>query len=853
MLIATLKGAMARKLRLALMAIAVVLGVSFVSGTYIYTDTVKKAFNNLFSDINTGVDLAIRAKSGLGKDASAFSERDRVPGELLQKVRAVDGVRAAEGALGGYAQIVDKKGKPIQPMGPPTLGVAWAEDAKLTALTPRKGRRPQNDREVAIDAATAKKYHFHVGDKVTILLQDEPRRTFKLVGIAGFGSEDNLAGATLVAFDQNTAQDVLQSHGDYDTIEMSLKDGASSAHVQASINALIARSHGSTKLEVVKGSTDTEEKTKALAKQLGFFNTALLVFAAVALFVGAFIIANTFSIVVAQRSRELALLRAVGALRRQVMTSVVIEAFVVGLFASAVGMLAGIGIANLLRSLMAAFNIDLPQTALQIEPRTIAASFIVGVTVTVLASIYPAIRASRVSPVEALRGDYQRTIRMRRWTQPVRVLLLLAGVGLLWWGLHDHRLKFVGLGAAGVFLGVALISPILVVPLAKYIGAPAARFRGVGGMLARQNAMRSPTRTAATAIALMVGLALVGFFTIFAASLKASVDDRVAETFKADYIVSAKNANAGGGFSQSAAKLLKERPEFSDVSALQIGESQLGPERGADFLTAVDADTIGNVLNFGVSKGVLANLYGSTVMMKDELAKQYHWKVGDTVPVRFARTGKQQLKLVAIFTKDTVAGSLVIPTELYRKNYVAQLDYTLLVRSAEGTSQKDAGRVIRKTLKPFANLEVNNQAQFVEQQRNLVDQLLGLITALTGLSVIIAVLGIINTLALSVFERTREIGLLRAVGMTRRQTRTMIRWESVVISIIGAVLGLGLGIAFGWIIVRSLHDEGIRTFTIPYGTLTIYVAMAAVAGFLAAIFPGRRAARLNILASLASD
>lgn len=851
MLRAAIKGALARKLRLILTGIAVILGVSFVSGTYIYTDTVSKAFDNLFADINQGVDLAVRARSGFGSNAEAFSERERVPASLLDRIRDIDGVAVADGSVAGYAQIVDKRGKPIQPMGPPTLGVAWEHSDRLTALHLRDGRKPRTAHEIAIDASTAKEHGFHVGDRVTVLLLDVPRKTYRLVGIAGFGTEDNLAGATLVAFDPRTAQTVLGAHGAYDVIEVGLARGVDLRRVRAAIGQLLAP-YGD-HYEVVTGEQSAGENSRSIADQLGFINTALLVFAAVALLVGAFIIANTFSIVVAQRSRELALLRAIGASRGQVIASVVVEALLVGMLASVAGAVGGIGIAGGLRALMEAFNIDLPQTALQIEPRTIVVSLAVGMVVTVVSAVYPAVRASRVAPVEAMRDETQRVHHRRRWVGAVRLVSLFGGVAILAWGLSAGELKVIGAGAGLTFLGVALMSPVLVVPMARAIGAPAAAWRGVAGALARENAMRTPVRTAATAIALMVGLALVGFVSIFAASLRASVDETIDRTFTADLVIASAAANTGGGFSPSAALRMAKLDEVGTVSALQFGQVRIGSHKRATFAMAADGATLAKVIALDVTSGRVADLDGDTMMASERRARSNRWRVGDDVPVRFARTGRHHLKLVAIYASTGSVGDIVLSSDAYRKNFLNRLDITVYVTARRGVSQRRLRAAVERELKPFPNLDVRSQAEYAASQRTLVNQVLGLITALIALSVIVAILGIVNTLALSVFERTHEIGLLRAVGMSRRQVRSMIRWESVTIAVIGALLGIALGLLFGWLIVRSLEEEGITAFAIPTGSLVIYVLLAAVAGLLAAIFPARRAARLNVLQAISTE
>jgi len=564
---AVLKGLLAHKLRLLLTGIAVVLGVAFVAGTFVLTDTINRTFDTLFAEISAGTDITVRAESGFGDAANLESSRDALPASLLATVRAVRGVAAADGSVGGYAQFVDKKGKAVVTGGAPTLGFNWT-DPDQSPLTLRAGREPQRPGEVVVDAVTARQHDFALGDRVKMLFRG-PTEEFTVVGITGFGEADNLAGATLAIFEETTAQRLFGKVGRFDTIDVKAADGVATAELRDRVLAVVPPG-----VEVVTSQEVADESTEAVGQALGFVSTALLVFAGIALFVGGFIILNTFSILVAQRTRELALLRALGASRRQVMASVIAEAFFVGLFASVAGLGVGVLVAIGLQSLLKAFGIDLPASGAVVQPRTIIASLVVGVVVTVVSSIAPARRASRIPPMAALRGaGMEQGGSLRRRSVTGAVVTTLGGAAMLW-GLFADTIALVGVGAALVFVGVALLSPLATKPMARAIGAPFPRIAGVSGKLGRQNAMRNPRRTAATSAALTVGLGLVACVSVLAASIKSSAADVVDRYLAADYIIS--TSNFVPGISTELAPRLARLPELSAVSALQSGQWRAG-------------------------------------------------------------------------------------------------------------------------------------------------------------------------------------------------------------------------------------------------------------------------------------
>jgi len=843
---ATIKGLLAHKVRLGLTALAIVLGVGFVAGSYILTDTMNQAFDNLFSGIEKGVAVEVsgipqfKANGPGGEDAGTA---ERVPDSLIATVEQVPGVRVVEGSLSGYAQLVGKDGKAITTGGAPTIGTSVLRDPQLSAVTTRQGRIPTSPGEIGVDAATARKHDLHIGDTVTVLLQGPPMRG-TIVGIFGFGSADNLGGATLVGFDPHTAQQALNGGGKWDTLEVAADPGVSPAELRDRIQQALPSG-----FQAKTGEEAAQANADQIKQGLSFFNIVLLVFAVIALFVGSFIIFNTFSILIAQRTRELALLRALGATAKQVRRSVITEAFITGLVASVVGLGFGFLIALGLQGLLRLFGIDLPSTALQLLPRTVIVALVVGTVTTVVASVTPALRASRVPPVAAMRdvGPAEYTRSRRRTVAGLLVTAL--GIAALSAGLFGGRgASLVGLGAAVIFLGVAILSPLVARPFAWAAGSPLPAVAGVAGKLGRENAMRNPKRTASTAAALMIGLGLVSFVSIFAASIKTSSNQVLEQTLKADYIVTSSQFT---GFSQDIAARLRSDPAFSAVS--QFRQGIFGLKGGAQQLQGVDPGTLTQVLAVPMQAGSVSDLGDGDALVYKQTAKSNHWHVGSEFTAQFARTGDQRLRVVGIYTDSRLLGNYVVSLPTFDRNFTQSLDMIVLAKTAPGVTQAQAKAAVTRVAGDFPNVRIEDQAQFRQSQANQIDTLLGLITALLALAILIAIFGIINTLGLSVFERTREIGLLRAVGMSRRQVRRMIRWEAVLIAVFGAVLGAAVGIFFGWAMVHALRSQGITALTIPVGQLIVYIVLAGIFGVFAALWPAWRAGRLDVLAAIATE
>ncbi len=754
----------------------------------------NKAFSDLFTEVSAGSDIIVRAEvaftpSQFGPGGGGGEERNPVPESVLSTVTAVPGVADAAGSVTGYAQMIDPAtGETIGGVGPPTLGVNWS-DSSTSPLSLRQGNAPSGTTEVAVDAATAETYDLSVGDTITILFQGPPQE-FTISGTLGFGEADNLAGATLAAFDTATAQEVLDKVGEFDQIDVVADDGASVPDLRSSIQSELPNG-----VEAVKSSDVADEQAKQLQEALGFFRTALLVFAFIALFVGAFIIFNTFSIIVAQRTREMALLRAVGASRRQIMTSVVVEAFLTGLIASALGLLAGIAIALGLKGLLSAFGVDLPSTALQLEPRTIVVAFVVGTVVTVVSSILPARRAARVAPVQALRESADSASGSLHRRLVIGLIVTSAAVAALLYGLFGNQSNagtLIGLGAAVTFVGIAILLPLGSRPLAAVIGAPIRRL-GIQGKLGRENAMRNPRRTASTASALMIGLGLVAMVTVLASSLKASLNLTIEKALKADLVLTTSSQTP---FSPDVADRVRDVDGVAAVSQFRQGGFRV--DGSTAFVTAVDPATIDDVASLELSSEAIQGLEDGKIVVFDDVMTDENWEVGDTIPTAFATVGKAPLVIGGTFSENSLIGTnYVISLDTYEQVFQQQLDAFVMVKlDPEADATAVTTSVVASTAE-FGNVEVQDQTAFREQQAGFIDQLLGLISALLFFAILIALFGIVNTLGLSIFERTRELGLLRAVGMSRRQVKRMIRWESVIIAIIGALLGVVIGVFFG--------------------------------------------------------
>jgi putative ABC transport system permease protein len=843
----TYKGLWAHKVRFMLTGLAVVLGVAFMAGTMILTDTMGKTFDELFATSNEGVDVVVRRNAELETDIAAVQER--VDESVLARIRDVDGVDAAAGSIEGFAQLVGADGEVRASEGiGGTVGVAWIDDTRLNPFELLDGRAPRGPDEIVLDQATLAEEGWHIGDTVGVLAKDATT-PMTVVGAAGFGDVDGVPGITVVAAESATAQAMFAQPGSYDSIVVAAEEGTTAAELSERISGAV----GSPDLEVVTGAADTAEKQADFKEDMGFFSTFLLAFAYIALFVGMFIIYNTFSIVVAQRMREMAMLRAIGASRRQVLRSVLLESVVIGAVASAVGLATGVLVSFGLRGLLGAVGLDLPSGQIVITTGTVVTAFAVGMAVTVVSSIGPALRASRIAPIAALRE----TAVERSTASLGRIVLGLAVTGLGAAGFASgvtgegaSAVQVLGLGMLAITLGVFVLGPVIARPAMHVLGFPT-KLWGATGHLARENAKRNPRRSAATASALMIGVALVGFITILAASTKATMGEAVDGSLKADYVVNSGSWGSGG-FGPAIEDDLAAVPEVEHVSPLRTIPADV--DGTTTKVSAFDTAVIEQLVDFGVTEGAITDVHGDGIGLAVDRAKELGVGIGDTVTIGFSATGDQVLTVRALFDGDLVsAGGMdhVVGLDTFDANVTDVFDEQVYVSIAEGADLGTATAAVERVLERWPNAELQDQAGFTDAITSEIDMMLNLIYGLLALAVIIALIGITNTLALSVHERTRELGLLRAVGMTRAQLRTAVRWESVLISLLGTAFGFVLGVGGAWGISQAIGDD-VSAFVVPGAQLAVIVGLAILAGVVAALGPARRASRLNVLDAIAT-
>lgn len=842
MLRLSLRNLVSHKLRLLLTVAAVTVGVAFVSGTFVLSDTMSKAFDELYEGVNAGTDVIVRAETAYGRDVMTEGQSRPFDEQVVETVAGVPGVEVAEGAVSGFALILDKDGEPIQPGGAPTLGMSITEDEDLTGdSTMRDGRAPVGDAEVVIDALSATKAGYSVGDTVDIVLPNGPH-SFSLVGVVGFGKSDSIAGATLALFDLQTSQRLLGKVGRVDQVAVRAEDGVSTGRLQAEVAAVLPAG-----LEVLTAGQVADQGAASIREGTSVFTQVLLVFAGVSLFVGSFVIWNTFSVLVAQRRREVALLRAVGATRRQILAGMLLEAGVVGLLSAAVGLLSGVALAVGIRSLLKLIGIEVPTTSAAVEPRTVVAALVVGVGVTLVAALAPAWTATRVSPMEALReaspsggdiGAFRRTAG--------RILLATGGLGLAAAVVVGDLMWLTGAATVAVFAGLVAAGPTL----ARWVAALADRGRrGSGWRLAARNIGRTPRRAAATALALTIGLTVVSAVAVTASSMKESVGQAVTGGNRADLIL--KPAGAGSGISPAVTDLLRSRADLDAVVELRYAGAKV-----ADVVTGVagmEPAGLAEVVDLGIEEGS-PDLGPGRMLIGGAEADALQVGVGDTVSVTFPETGEVPLTVAATFSNDALVGTpYVVSLEDFGANVTSRMSSAILVTAEPGSDMAAVQDSVNRALVDYPNVVVNDPEALTRTAQESVDQMLGLVTALLLLAVVVAILGIVNTLVLSVVERTRELGLMRAVGATRKQVRTVVRREAVLMSVLGAVTGVGLGAVSGVALSRALSDQGITEVAVPTGTLGIYLVVAALVGVVAAIGPARRASKVDVLRAVAVE
>jgi putative ABC transport system permease protein len=842
MLRATLKTLLAHRLRLGLTACAVALGVAFMAGTFILTATIRQGVDDLFTTAASGTDVIVRPAH-----SDATSGRPTVPASLLGRVRSVAGVALADGTVTDRAGIVDREGGILG--GRVGIGASWPADPPLATRYPvRQGRPPAGPGEVAIDAASARRAGLRVGDQVGVVVHGAAR-PFTVSAVVGFGHADGPGPVSLVAFDTYTAQRLFGRQASFDELDLKARPGTTASALRERVATVLPQG-----TEAVVAASAAATQAEDLRSGLGFLTNGLLAFALISLFVGAFMIWNTFSILVAQRTRELALLRALGASRRQVMRSVLIEAGVVGAVASAAGLGLGVLAATGLHALLRGAGIDLPSSGLELPAGSAAIAVATGIAITVAAAAAPAHRATRIAPIAALReaAASQRPFSTRRLVAGVG--LLAVGTAALLFGLlgHvSHGAVVVGAAALAVFIGATVLGPLLARPLCWAIGAPLRWLPARTGRLARDNAMRNPKRTAATAAALMVGLALVSASAVLDASIKQASDRAIDRGSKADLFVQA--ADTDTGLDPALARAVAGQPGVAVVSEQREAEATIAGSR-FQRVDGIDPASVGQVADLQVRSGSLGALAGPDAMLvASGTAAAHHWTIGSRVPIHFDGTGTRSFEVAGTFSGKGAFADYLLGLDTFSRASGRGTDSLLMIKSAANQARAVRAR-ISPLLGAYPGAKLLDQNGFKRSASATLDQVLNLMTALLALAVLIALLGIVNTLALSVVERTRELGLLRALGMRRTHLGAMVACEAVIIAVLGAVLGTALGLGLGSALADALTGGmGPVSVTVPATRLVVYVVAAAAGGVLAAIAPARRAAKLDMLAAITTE
>jgi putative ABC transport system permease protein len=838
----SLSNALAHRSRLALTWLAVALGVAFAAGSLVLTDTSTRLLDQQFRTAAAGVDLTVRAAAAFDAAMGVEVQRDPLAADLADRIAAVPGVARVRPAASGPAQL-QVRGTAVEPTGPTMLG-SWAE-APFTAYSLRAGHAPHGGDEVVLDATTARAQDVALGDTVTV--SATASRELRVVGLTGVGDGDGLSNSTVVLVDLPTAQALLDLGSGVTAVDVLAADGVAVPDLRADLAADLG-----TRYSVTSAQDAAAASADAAKESISYLRIVLLALAAAGLVVGAFLIANTFGIVLTQRARELALLRAAGATGRQVFGSVLGEALLVGLTGAVGGTAAGIGAAYGLRGLAQGAGLALPDGPLTVTARTIVVGLAAGTLITVLAALGPTRRAARVTPVEAMRASDPAPTGPRRG----RLITgwVLAGLGLV--GLvaaaSMRDIAGVALGVVLFLAALVVLGPVLALRLAQGVGRPLNRL-GVPGQLARESTVRNPRRTAATVMALALGLALISFVAVLGSSVKA-IGAGSTEAITADLVVQSSREEMLGGLSPEVAARVAALPEVAAVSSVRFGHWL---DRGTtSALSAVDPATLPDVADARMTAGSFSVLDDGGIVLADKVARERGLKVGDTLAMTFPRDGEQRMRVVGLMDDDSaraLSTSYVLSLGTYAQHYSENVDAAVYVALADGVHPQEARKALQAAVADFPNAEILDQAEAAAGRAAAIGQVLGLITVLLGFAVLIALLGITNTLALSIVERTREIGLLRAVGMTRTQLSWMIRAEAVLIAAVAVVVGVALGLGLATATLAGLASDTPLVIRVPVAQLLAVVGAAVVAGLLAGLLPARRAARLDVLTAIATQ
>ena len=834
--------------RYVLTFLAVAIGVGFVSGVITLTDTISRTFDDLFRGYNAGTDVAVRGEGQFELDA-AFGggvARPRIDAGLVDEVAGLPGVAAAEGYVQGYTRPISADGEPYgnPNFGQPTIGTNWGEVAALNPFELAEGHEPRGPDEVAFDKRTADRTGYALGDTVTFQTQSGVHQA-TLAGIVRFGTADSPAGTSVTLFDPLTAQAFLAGPGQIDLVAVEAAEGVS----QDALAETVAGALTAVDVDVVTGETLVEENQDAARQTFTGIRTFLLVFALISVLVGSFVIYTSFSFIVAQRQRQVALLRALGAGRGQILGAVVVESLLVGVLASVVGYAGGVALAS---GLAGRF---VPGAEAVVQPRSLVVALAVGTVVTVSSALFPAARASRVPPVAAMRDVAIDTSHRSRGRLALAAALGVAGAVTLAAGSAGRDvggqspLRVSGLGMLGVFLALIVVAPIAARPAALVLGRWLPLVRGVVGRLAQQNAARNPKRTASTGSALMIGLGIVSLFLVVNASLRASLDDTVDNQFRGDVVIDSGGTFVSGGLPGEIAEDVNALPTVDAATGIRFGFAEIGGTPHG--MRAIDPDTGFDLFDIEVAEGDVSGLDEDGIAVFAGEAEANGWTLGDEIPVVFGETGDIPFTIAAILARRDLTGPYVMGIDAFEANLPDIGDAQIWVRLAEGVTVADARPGLEAVVATFPSAEVQDTEEFKVAMKAQYDVILVLVNALLTLTIVIAMIGIVNALILSVVERTREIGLTRAVGATRGQVRSAIRWEALIIAAFGLMGALGVGVFFGWVLVRALSEQGFRVFALPAPQLAVFAGVTALLTLAASVLPAAWAGRRRVLSAIA--
>ncbi|MGI5516789.1 ABC transporter permease [Streptomyces sp. CA-106131] len=840
----------AHKRRFAGTFAAVFLGVAFLAGTLVMGDTLRASFSTMFGDATAGTDAVVRSADTITTPGESQGVRQPVDTSLVRTVEKAPGVAAAAAGIQGRGQLVGADGKPIGGQGPPTLAGNWITDAQLNPYRLAEGRAPAKSGEVIVNRGAAKKGHLRIGDTTTLRTPDPVQ--VRIVGLATFGGQDGMAQVTFTGMTEADAEKYLTARpGQAASIQVRARPGVSQTELVARLTRALPKG-----VEAITGQESAQENTDMISSQfLTLFTTFLLVFSGVALLVATFSIHNTFAIVVAQRTRENALLRALGAARRQVTVATLLEASAVAVVASAAGLAGGLGIAAGLQALFPAIGFPFPDGDLVISGPSLVLPLMVGAVVCLGSALLPAVRAGRTAPLAALRESaVDRSGASRTRAIVGGALMAVAVMSTLTGVLVNSSLWLAGLGAVLALAAFVVLGPVASRAAVQVLGAPLDRLRGVTGGLARRNALRSPRRTAATASALMIGVAVVSLFTVFGASLKATMDQTVSRSFAGDVAVSTPSFGAGGsGLSPGLASAIARQPGVEDAVGLGRGVAKVDGSGRA--LTVTDPVALGRVFDLAPVHGSLDHLGGDGIAISEQEADKQHLALGTTARLTFTDGTTRPFTVRAVYGRSELAGDYVITRAAWAPHRTQDSDTLVAVSFKPGVATVEGKAAVQKVAARYGNPSVQTRDEFAQSSAGGIDMMLTLVYALLALAVLIALLGIANTLTLAVHERIRELGLLRAVGQTRSQLRAMVRWESILVAAFGTAGGLVLGAFLGWVLVKSSDGASATAFAfaLPPAQLLVVALVGLAAGALAGLRPARRAARLDVLRAIATE